>query len=669
MRALAGVLVGLMAGCNCTDHQSCDEQAERCVDAGVDDLSSAPDAGAPAVDAGGLDAAVVLGGDGGTAEHDGGSPDAGPLAPEPLELLVSPANASVGIGGQALFDVRVRGGTPPYTYEWFRDGVTLHDHADRVSGANTSQLTLSNLTLSDQGVITVWITDLEDDEVSAEATLTVSGTPAEFAITAQPQPGATDVGGRITYSLTMIGQPPLTVRWGFNDSCTQGFTDWPTANNAPRGADFEATAIQASAVSPATFQFTTPPLVAADNGMCWGATVFDARGMGLSSAQASATVTQKTISTAPQVVPPLALKPDGTVWLLPGTDLGSFANVDVLPGLTTGNWRVDYSVDGMVNQRNRLTAARQVAVAPAVAISAVIGLRTRFVVRADGTVWSFGDTGVAGASYVLLAGIDQVSAIASGAEYVLLLRNGQVYVYGHSTVTEGGLGLGQTEWVFEPTLIPGLPATVRAISAHWQTSMALDSSGNVWAWGSWASATMTNGGFVAQTTPRQLAGLTGVNKIAAAMGSMLMVKDGAVYAAGNNRGGLPGETCDLARRCLLTLPTAQPTLASNVGSIGGNGALYARTTTGLVYAWGAHNVSGELGTGRPAAQVNYTTPEVVLGLSDAQGLGEGGLGGVTWLGNGTIAVWGSDAAHYVDPAVAPYTHLLTATVVPGFSLH
>jgi len=598
----------------------------------------------------------------------------------PLAIASAPANVSASVGGQAPFTVGVSGGQAPYNFQWQRGGVDLVDATGSIDGARTAQLTLANLTLADDGAqIAVIVTDSSGSQVSAQALLTVTAASSPLGITAQPQAGSAVVGEKITYTLTMVGTPPLKVEWGYSDTC-QSILTWPTLNGVPQGADYAATAVQSSAVSPATFQFTTPPLVAADNGMCWGAHVRDAsvagNSEGLQTTPAKATVTQLTTTTSAQVSLPLALRADGTVWLLPGTDLSNLYH-----GLATGNWRLDYGVGLGINSpidtdTGRLTAPRQVAVAPAVAIASggYSGgvLDGSSVLRSDGSVWRFGHTDTLHASYMPLPGIDQVSAIARGDSYMLLLRKGEVYAYGYSdTVMGGGLGLGLTENVSVPTQIAGLPSTIRAISASGDTSMALDGSGDVWVWGSGAAVMQRpNGTFVQQTTPRHLGGLTGASAIAAVRGSMVILKAGAVYLAGSNIAGLPGATCEGAvGTCLLTTPVAEPHLTANIASIAGSAGLYARTTSGLVYAWGSRNTNGELGTGAAAISTNYTVPALIQGLTGVEGLGVGGINtGAAWLANGRVFVWGLNTAHYIDVGAAADSNLTEATSIPGFDI-
>jgi alpha-tubulin suppressor-like RCC1 family protein len=246
-----------------------------------------------------------------------------------------------------------------------------------------------------------------------------------------------------------------------------------------------------------------------------------------------------------------------------------------------------------------------------------------------------------------------------------------VYAYGYSN--RGGLGLGLTDSVTVPTVVAGLPSGIRAISAAGDTSMALDASGNVWAWGvGAASSLLANGSFSDQNTPRRLDGLTGVGAIAAERdGAMLLLAGNAVYLAGANIASLPGATCPgTLNGCLLITPTAQSQLGTGVAGIAGGSALYAMTAGGLEYAWGARNVFGELGTGAAPASGNYAVPALVQGLTGARGLGSGGLDqAVAWRSDGTVFIWGYTAAHFTDPSASAYASLTQPTAIPGFVLH
>jgi alpha-tubulin suppressor-like RCC1 family protein len=82
--------------------------------------------------------------------------------------------------------------------------------------------------------------------------------------------------------------------------------------------------------------------------------------------------------------------------------------------------------------------------------------------------------------------------LATSRTHSLVVRNGQVWSFGWNR--EGQLGLGYKDTLFHPLLrqIPGLSRIV-AVATGREFSVALDSSGDVWTWGSNFQGTLGNG--------------------------------------------------------------------------------------------------------------------------------------------------------------------------------
>lgn len=92
------------------------------------------------------------------------------LVTAPPYITRHPAGGTRGLGDR--FTLRVGAiGTPPLSYEWYKDGMPVPDAA-------SSFLTLSNLAAADAGAYTVRVTSGVDAVESAVATLTVRPDPA-----------------------------------------------------------------------------------------------------------------------------------------------------------------------------------------------------------------------------------------------------------------------------------------------------------------------------------------------------------------------------------------------------------------------------------------------------------------------------------------------------------
>lgn len=89
-----------------------------------------------------------------------------PVAPE-LRLL--PASGSVTVGEAATLTVTPNG-TPPFTYQWWKDGI-------EIAGATTARLSLVSTVEADSGVYSVLVTNEFGSSTSNRVTLTVLPVP------------------------------------------------------------------------------------------------------------------------------------------------------------------------------------------------------------------------------------------------------------------------------------------------------------------------------------------------------------------------------------------------------------------------------------------------------------------------------------------------------------
>jgi hypothetical protein len=90
------------------------------------------------------------------------------LYPAPFYILVQP-RSQLGYWGRSVsFSIIVTNGTPPFSYQWRKDGMAI-------SGATNSLLLLANLQDTDAGAYTVVATDAGTDSLTSQpANLTVN---------------------------------------------------------------------------------------------------------------------------------------------------------------------------------------------------------------------------------------------------------------------------------------------------------------------------------------------------------------------------------------------------------------------------------------------------------------------------------------------------------------
>jgi RHS repeat-associated protein len=257
------------------------------------------------------------------------------------------------------------------------------------------------------------------------------------------------------------------------------------------------------------------------------------------------------------------------------------------------------------------------------ATAVAAGNRHSLALRADGTVVAWGannegqlGVGTAGKARntpVQVAGLTGVRAVAAGGAgdaggHSLAVRaDGTVWAWGDGR--SGQLGTGQTGRRSSPTKVQGL-SNVKAVAAGGQTSYALTSDGTVWAWGDNAQGQLGTGtGAKSSTKPVRL-GFTGITSVAAGTSHALAIgARGQVWAWGDNRVGQLGDNGACGRTCRA--PVRINLTDATVVAAGGAHSV-AALTDGTGRAWGSGD-DGELGTGTTA---NARTPQRITGLDN-----------------------------------------------------
>lgn len=115
-------------------------------------------------------------------------------------------NPELNAGATATFTIRNYGGTPPLTFEWFREGT-------RIEGEAGSVLTVSDVQPADAGDYTAVLSNLAGSVTSDPMHLTVRPPPT---ITSQPLDQTVDVGDTATLSVTATGTAPIRYHWRRN---------------------------------------------------------------------------------------------------------------------------------------------------------------------------------------------------------------------------------------------------------------------------------------------------------------------------------------------------------------------------------------------------------------------------------------------------------------------
>lgn len=128
----------------------------------------------------------------------------GPSAPT---IWLQPTNQTATVGDAVLFTAEAWGSQPRF-YQWLKDGVLL-TNSDKIIGAQTPVLTLSNVLGSAAGAYWVVVSNALGCATSSVGLLTV----ADPVIVSQPTNIIVNVGQSGALSVQAAGQNPLSYQW------------------------------------------------------------------------------------------------------------------------------------------------------------------------------------------------------------------------------------------------------------------------------------------------------------------------------------------------------------------------------------------------------------------------------------------------------------------------
>lgn len=136
-----------------------------------------------------------------------GIPPAGP------ELTEFPSATKVAQGSDLVLSVGVTG-TPPFLYQWFRDGVPLQADG-RIAGVLGPHLRVTDFALSDTGAYSAVVISLYGSAASPAADVTTDETEAPLApvFVTHPVDQTSPSGGTAMFDASVAGSAPMAFRW------------------------------------------------------------------------------------------------------------------------------------------------------------------------------------------------------------------------------------------------------------------------------------------------------------------------------------------------------------------------------------------------------------------------------------------------------------------------
>ena len=322
------------------------------------------------------------------------------------------------------------------------------------------------------------------------------------------------------------------------------------------------------------------------------------------------------------------------------------------------------------------------------------GNNSDLAVLANGTVWAWGNTEVAGKSMlaVQIPGLVHVvqDPVDGNHDFAALEQPGTdaacpasstVMTWGLNQAGDLGLGIKSGTYA-TPQVVTALNCqNVVMLAAAAEHMVALTSSGRIYVWGSNGSDVLGLAGTVkheyAPTLNPAATALAGgsaaeVEVTAGSSTGGMLVRDRA-YSWGNNVQGECG--CGSTAPTIVT-PTAVSqgtnlfTWIDQGGNIGTNGHELALTAAGAVWAWG-DGAQGQLGSGGVS---NSSVPVLVTGLPLVATVRAGGLHSLALDRTGNVWAWGGNSFGEVGDgthtdALRPVKVLSGVHLISAGSLH
>ncbi|MEP7379939.1 MAG: hypothetical protein ABI725_10315 [Chloroflexota bacterium] len=295
--------------------------------------------------------------------------------------------------------------------------------------------------------------------------------------------------------------------------------------------------------------------------------------------------------------------------------------------------------DGTYGEWRNFATIPVVGIDDAVAISA--GIRFSCAVRADGSVWCWGEYPAGdGASSlpVRVTGITDATAVTAGGAFACALRSsGQVACWGNNALGQLGQGSFDGQNHATPLNVVGIDDATQ-ISAGWNHACAVRSDGSLWCWGGNGDGAtgygqLGDGTFENRSTPIRVVVLDHVFEVAAGgWSTCALTFDGETWCWGYGELGTLGD----GYQTNSNVPVQPGISDARLVAVGRFAACVSRADQS-VWCWGETSWGSE--TGGPATtpvEGNKSQPGAVSALTTNRNVLLIDSGGTVWLwGTGT----------------------------------
>jgi alpha-tubulin suppressor-like RCC1 family protein len=242
-----------------------------------------------------------------------------------------------------------------------------------------------------------------------------------------------------------------------------------------------------------------------------------------------------------------------------------------------------------------------------------------------------------------------ITAVAAGLNHTLALDStGKVYAWGNNL--HGQLGTGDTVPQIEAVAVSGgslAGVTITAIAAGTDFSLCLDSTGVVHSWGNGGTGALGRGSYGSSLVPVALNNGPLVGKVVTKLAAgdsfaMSLTNDGVLYGWGANSSGQLGTGGTSSSAFPVAVSTTGVLSGKTISQIAaGSGFCVALDSAGVAYSWG-HNGNGKLGDGTTTNRLSPVTVDAsgVLAGKTLSQVSCGSAHAMVMTSTGLVYGWG-----------------------------
>ena len=283
-------------------------------------------------------------------------------------------------------------------------------------------------------------------------------------------------------------------------------------------------------------------------------------------------------------------------------------------------------------------------------VSVTAGTNHSVAIASDGTLWAWGSNSSGqlgqGTTDALAHSVPvqigslttwqtSASALGAGGDFTLALQTtGQLYAWG--TNANAQLGDATTTTRSAPTLI-GSATTWSKVAPGSSFSAALRTDGTLWTWGLNSSGQLGDGSLVQRTSPAQVGTDTNWQSLSAGATWILARKsDNTLWSCGANSIGQIGQGfADVTARG--NVPTQIGTDANWIAAAAGSGVSLAVKSDGTLWSWGSY-------TNGPQGVLPRITLPLAPALGPVAAVTSGSGNTLVTRPDGSLLAWGSNSS-------------------------